>query len=181
LKELKISCTGADTLRIEQIEPFQGQLKELSKANYKKLRKSMEDFGFSFPFFIWRTDGRFKTIDGHQRTLTLLEMVKDGWTIPPLPVVWIHALDEKEAKVKILLAIGQYGQVTEEGLHEFMHLSEINIDYIKDTVHLPEINLGHFQQNFTSDTMANLGELGADEKKECKSCPHCGFDLSKKN
>ena len=139
-KEIKITCTGADTVPIEHLIPFQGNLKELSKQNHAKLKKSMIDYGFSFPVFVWRNDNKMNLLDGHQRLQTLTLMQGEGWTIPPLPVVWIDALDEKEAKTKLLLAVGQYGKITDEGLFEFISQSSLDMELLKESVELPGID-----------------------------------------
>ena len=73
-KILKVTCKGAALLELDKLEDFQGGLKDLSKANYKKFRKALEQFGFSFPFFVWRDHGHNWTIDGHQRTKILKTM-----------------------------------------------------------------------------------------------------------
>ncbi len=170
-KQVKISCTGAALLDIDQIKPFQGSLKELSKENYVKLRKAIEDYGFSFPVFVWRKDGNYWNIDGHQRISTLKVMQGEGWTIPPLPVVWIDALDEKEAKTKLLLAVGQYGKTTYEGLNEFICMAGLDFDLLEGITELPGIDFNTYEKGFSPENK---------EKEICEQdteneCPKCGY------
>lgn len=162
-KIIRITCTGAATIPINMVEPFQGSLKTLSKRAFHKLKKSLVDFGFSFPLFVWRDSGHFWTIDGHQRVATLKEMQREGWSIPELPVVWIDANDEKEAKHKLLLAVGAYGKVTDEGLYEFIHQACLDSLAINETVELPEIDFEKFMDGYgLSDVSKNQREI-ADE------------------
>jgi hypothetical protein len=42
-----------------------------------------------------------------------------GYTIPPIPVVYVEAKDRDEAKELLLKCISQYGTVTQEGFSEF--------------------------------------------------------------
>jgi hypothetical protein len=151
MKQVKISCEGAALLDIDQMEPFQGSLKELSKAAYNRLRKSIEDYGFSFPVFIWKNENRFWTLDGHQRQSTLKVMRDEGWEVPPLPVDWIHALDAKEAHLKLLLAVSNYGKVTDEGLYEYLAISELSLDSLKSVVDLPEIDFEKFEKGYAPE------------------------------
>jgi DNA modification methylase len=151
MKAIKITCTGAATLDIDQLTGFQGELKELSKENYAKLRKAIEGYGFSFPIFVWRNGDKNNILDGHQRVLTLKLMREEGWTVPPLPVIYVSALDQKEAKAKLLLAISQYGKISEDGLYSFINDAGMDMDFLKDGFDLPGINFDKFEANFGHD------------------------------
>jgi DNA modification methylase len=144
VKKIKVQCTGAATLPIDSIKPFQGSLKTLPKSAFAKLKKSMIDFGFSFPLFVWKHNGQNMTLDGHQRISTLQEMRKEGFEVPELPVVWIEAKDEKEAKHKLLLAVGQYGKVTDEGLYEFIKTACLEMGELNETIELGDIDFTKF-------------------------------------
>ena len=118
-KEIPITCEGTQYMPINQLENFQENLKELKEVNYNKLKKVIEKYGFSFPVFVWNN----KIIDGHQRIFVIKKMMEEGYTIGDIPVVNIQARNEREAKEKILLAIAEYGTVTDEGLYEFIEKS----------------------------------------------------------
>ncbi len=175
MKIIRVTCIGAATLPLDQLSPFQGALKELSKTNHAKLRGALIKYGFSFPFFVWRKEAKNYVIDGHQRLSTLLLLREEGYDIPPLPVVWIEAENEKEAKAKVLLAVAQFGAVTNQGLYEFISGAGIDVGFLKESINLPEINLGLFQQTYFSDTLANSGEggPGGSAGDTCETCPHC--------
>ena len=174
-KTLKICCTGAGVLDIDQLEPFQGSLKELSKGNYLKLRNAIEQYGFSFPLFVWKNGGHNWTLDGHQRTATLKLMRDEGWAIPALPVVWIDALDEKEAKTKLLLAVGQYGKVTDEGLYEFINLAGLDMNLLGESIELPGIDFKKFEAGFGEDEKGKKDAILPGQL----SCPNCGAIIEK--
>ncbi len=55
-------------------------------------------------------------LDGTQRREALLPLEAEGWTVPPLPVIYIHAVDEKEARTILLSISSQYGEWVEEEL-----------------------------------------------------------------
>lgn len=100
-------------LPITSLTPLQGDLKDLSAREYQKLKKSLTEFGIIVPFFVWRQTSQL--IDGHQR-LRLFE--REGWQID-VPVVFIDAETEDEAKKRLLVVSSQYGRVTQEGWDNF--------------------------------------------------------------
>ena len=118
-KTIEIKCKGADTLPIDRILEFQGGLKELSKENEKKLRNSILKFGFIAPLFLWDDHGEWRLLDGHQRLKTLLKMREEGYDIPMLPVDYIEADSEEDAKRKLLHITSQYGEFTLDGFENF--------------------------------------------------------------
>lgn len=149
MKEISIKCQGAITLELEQLVPFQSNLKNLSRENYKKLRQSILDLGFSAPCFVWKSpDGEWKVIDSHQRIRVLTEMKRaEGFHIPPLPCAIVEASTEQEAKKKILAITSSYGTVTDEGLFEFLSLNNIKLEHL-DSLNFHEIDMDSFKQNF---------------------------------
>ena len=96
---LEVTCDPAgklDRVPLDQIEPFQGDLKSLSETEYGKLKQSMMEKGFIAPVFAWRNGGdKWKLLDGHQR-VRILE--REKWQIGDgIPVVEISADNEKDA------------------------------------------------------------------------------------
>ena len=118
-KMIEVKCKGADTLPIDRILEFQCGLKTLSKDNEKKLRNSILKFGFIAPFFVWDDKGEWRLLDGHQRLKTLLKMREEGYDIPLLPVDYIEADSEEDAKRKLLHITSQYGEFSTEGFENF--------------------------------------------------------------
>lgn len=150
-KIIEIKCQGAGTLDISKVEPFQGNLKSLSKENYERLKKSILDLGFSFPLHIWRHEGHHYCVDGHQRERVLQQMGKEGYLIPPIPVVYVEAKDKREAKLKILAATSQFGAIEPDGLYQFMSESEITMPELETSFSFPEINFDRFNDEFFTD------------------------------
>ena len=97
-KMIVINCTGSDTVDIDQLTEFQGGLKERSAGDVEKIIKSIKKHGFSFPFFVWKNDGKNNVLDGHGRLMALQQMAAAGEEIPALPCVYISAKNEAEAK-----------------------------------------------------------------------------------
>lgn len=111
------------------LKPIQGNLKDLNEKNLNKLKKSIKEFGFVVPLFVWRKGDDMYIIDGHQRhRLLMLENI----TPYELPYVEIEANDEKEAKKKLLVISSQYGTITQDGFDEFAF--DIEQDWLKATI-----------------------------------------------
>ena len=149
MKQIQIRCKGTSALPLDFFQNLQGNLKELRESEYKKLRRSIEKYGFRFPIFVWGN----MILDGHQRILVLKKMISDGWSIDPLPVIEIEAENEKEAKHLLLLISSRYGHITDDGLYEFIMTSELNFDELKEEIDLPGIDFKQFEQNYFSEEL----------------------------
>lgn len=139
---VKITCQGAATLPLEEMIAFQGALKTLSDLQAAKLRGSIEREGFAFPVAIWRDlAGRKKILDGHQRIEVLRRMVLDRWEVPEIPVVFVEAENEKQAKRKLLAAASQFGQVQQDGFASFLVEADLELDDVFGQINFPELDL----------------------------------------
>jgi hypothetical protein len=127
-KTVEIQCRGADVLPLDAITDFQGTLKKRGKKEIDAIIKSIERFGFSFPFFIWNGTGDNYCLDGHGRIQALAEMRRQGVSLPMFPVVYVDAVDESEAKQKLLRLNSQYGQMTIDSVMEFTGGMEMQWD-----------------------------------------------------
>lgn len=153
-KQTKISIAFEKTenVSIDDLVPFQGELKSLSKENYERLKKEIIETGFAFPFHVWRdaSVNKIYIIGGHQRLRALKQMRDEGFTIPKVPANFIKAKSYKEAKRRVLQDVSQYGHVERQGLYEFMHEAEIDVDDLLPSFSIPEIemNLNLFKMEF---------------------------------
>ena len=119
MKELMVTCQTKERIDWRSIVPFQGNLKRRSDRDISKLSRSLCKHGITFPFFIWRKEGKNYCIDGHGRLLSFAQLVLDGWQIPDVPIVEIYAEDESEAKKKLLYENCKYGDLTYNSVMDF--------------------------------------------------------------
>ena len=159
---------------LKDLEPFQGKLKELSEEDYRKLRKQIETLGFSEPFAVWSNKGRTLVLNGHQRLRTLQVMAQEGVVIPKLPAVFVRAKDRAEAKRKVLGLTSQYGQMTGDGLLEFMQDAGIQLPELKDNYRFPEIDFGKFEAEFFDGPEAEGEDGEGTGGSSLVTCPKCG-------
>lgn len=165
-KTIRIACQGHTTLDIDKLEAFQGDLKDLSKDNYNKLRKQILELGFSEPVSVWQQGGHNYLLNGHQRHRVLTEMRRaEKYTVPPIPVNLIDAENEHEAKKKILSLTSQFGEITSQGLFEFASLNNIDLPTIED-FRFPEIDMDKWKAEFFEDISGTeMPELNTPENK----------------
>lgn len=138
MKQLKITCTYNETLKLDELSDFQGHLKIRNDGDYKKIIKSIERYGFSFPFFVWKNDGKNLVLDGHGRLRALQIMRESGTEIDDIPVVYVSVKNEKEAKDLLLRLNSQYGRMTKQSVMEFIGK---DFDLNLDDFQLPSFNL----------------------------------------
>ena len=134
-QEIKITCKGADLLPFDSLENFQGNLKKITKQNLDKLKKRIIRDGINVPLFVWRENDWCRILDGHQRLKALQSLREDGYIIPMIPVCYIEAKDEKDARQKLLGITSQFGEFEIEELSEWMN--ELDDD-LKDIVRLSD-------------------------------------------
>ena len=139
---IEVRCKGNRTLPYRKFKTFQGNLKNISKENFTKLKNSILRFGWIAPIFVWNKN---EILDGHGRLLVLDDLVKENYTIAEIPVVDIEAKTKKEA-AQILLSINsKYQEITEEGLSEFMQIMDLSISELDD-VNISDIDMTHFAE-----------------------------------
>jgi DNA modification methylase len=78
-------------------------------------------------------------------------MKEEGINVPALPCNFIRCANRKEAKKMILALTSQYGNMTEDGLYEFLEESGIGFEEMRDCFNFPEINMDDFGAGYYGD------------------------------
>ena len=180
---IEVKCTGAETVSISKLKPLQGKLKKLSDANYHKLKREILETGFSEPISVWNDQGTYRILNGHQRLATLRKLKKEGNTIPKIPISLVEAKDMDEAKRKVLALTSQYGEMTNDGLKEFIADTALDTDQLFENFRFPEIDTEAFLAEHFDTTNQSIDkhiegnkELSEEDfDKFEKTCPKCGF------
>jgi len=142
--EIPITCKGQKYVKIDVLKNFQGNLKELRKAELAKLKSSIIKHGFSFPVFVWGD----QILDGHQRIFATKKLLKEGYKIGKIPVVEIEAKDRAEAAEKLLFLNSAYAKITDDGLYEFLNDNALKIEDFASDLNLPAFDMDAFLQGF---------------------------------
>jgi len=156
-KEIKITCGGQRFVPLDDLKNFQGNLKELGRESFEKLRRQiLSKKGFSFPVFVW---GDNNLLDGHQRLFVVRHLVEEkGYSVGPLPVVEIEAVDKKEAAEKLLDLNSHYGKIIDQGLSDFINDNDLDFDTLVNDLDLPDFDIEAFVNEFESSKKKGLGE-----------------------
>lgn len=180
---IEITCVGAGALPWKELTSFQGELKDLSEDSYNRLKNEILETGFSEPVSVWKSpDKKVYILNGHQRVRAVGAMEEEGYEIPPLPVSFIQAKDKRQAKRKVLALTSQYGEMTKQGLYEFMNEAGLQIGEVESWFRFPEINLEEFKAEFFEDKEYDKdGSQEVDDLGEFDvQCPRCGFQWQTK-
>lgn len=166
-RSVKIDCKGEKMVKLDDLIPFQEDLKTLAQEDKEKIKKILLEQGFKFPFFVWKNKDKNYILDGHQREIVLKEMREEAIEIPEeFPVVFIKAKDKREAKKLILHINSKYGKITEEGFIDFLEGLEVDVGFL-DTLALPEIDISFIKDEYFTETEEN-GENVKDDKPGSK-------------
>jgi len=180
MKTIAIRCTAAVNLDLANLTPLQGELKELTGANFEKLKQSILKHGITFPFFVWQSDDKNYILDGTQRDRVLKRMAEEAYQVPPLPCALIEAKNRKEAAEKILLISSQYGHVTDEGLYEFLSTNDLDFGELEPLLELPALDLDEFKEGWMTEpdfSPTSADDQGRLDKKNPVRCPECGHEF----
>ena len=152
---IEVNVDDCERMPVQELQPFQRELKTLSEEAYGQLRDSIKTEGFIAPIFVWGN----KILDGHQRVRVVK---REGWEIDGgLPVVKIKAKNEQEAARRLLAIAGSYGRVAAQGLAEMAAYYQI------DLMDMPHIDLPNFDyEQFLLDHYADPSELAGETDED---------------
>ncbi len=179
-KQIRITCDPKNLLPrlpLDQLNPIQGKLKEMTAENFQKLRGWILADGFNFPFFVWKEltpchskseakrlaaqkEGlvysddsvvavvKWWIVDGHGRKHVLTHLRdEEGYSLPDFPVVEIEAVSYEEAKRKVLNVSSSFNSMTHDGLYEFMMETGLGMLDL-EKFSLAEVDVPEFKMEF---------------------------------
>lgn len=160
--------------------------KELSKANYEKLKQSILNNNFAMAFTVWQSKNDIFIIDGHHRYKVLDLLESEGVEVPEkLPCTFIDCKDKKEASKLVLMYSSIYAKVQEEGLYEFLNIEGLDFETVKTEFDIPDIDfekfeLGYFKEQdeeklndvpeLTEKAVSKLGDIFVIDGKHRVMC-----------
>lgn len=143
MEQIKVNLTGElINVRLEELNPFQEDIKTLSDENYEKLKTAILKDGFSFSIHVFELeDSSLWVLDGHQRLACLLRMKEEGFQIPTLPCVMVEAESLEHARRLVLEGTSQYGSFQASALVDFSMKTGIQPKEQLDRFALPSVDL----------------------------------------
>lgn len=167
---IKITCEVTDMLQLSEMTEFQGGLKTRTQNDYDKILLSIYSNGIAFPFFVWKHKKKNYILDGHGRLGALMQASESGEIIPPLPVIYIKADNETQAKNLLLRLNSRYGVITLAGVRDF--IGDIEID--PSDFMLPDLPDLVNQLNLAIIEEAKDRSDDNDKPVFALYCPECG-------
>ena len=118
---IEVKCTSPDTTRLNQLVPFQGELKKRTDGDIKQLAESISTDGLLMPFAVWQRDEKNYLLDGHGRMAALIHLALRDPDIlsQDLPCIIIQAETEEDARKSLLQITSSYGRINPKGVIEF--------------------------------------------------------------
>lgn len=133
--EIVNNVVGWTYISRQELRPFQGNLKKVDDSQNKKPQSTILKRWFDAPIYVWYDHDNY-ILDGHQRLIALDKLAKAWHMLPSdnIPIVYIKAETEKEAKEKILEYNSAYSDFDLEWLGEFA----IGLDI--EAIGIPELD-----------------------------------------
>ena len=181
-QELRSRIIGLEMIHWKTLSFIQSDsFKTSTDEQYQKVASSLINNQFVAPFYVWRDEsggGQLWCVDGKRRDTVLRQIDAEGGariknpdsgqeefyaiTIPEeLPALLIDAESKETAAKLVLLFSSSYGEVSQEGLAEFIQQYDLNFPDLKFEINLPEFSMPRFEQKF--DTFGLGGIDGKDE------------------
>lgn len=149
-KVVSVQCEGLkETVALEKLKPFQGNLKKISAPSLEKLKTNLVKNGICAPLGVWSHKKEEKLIDGHHRFMALQSLKSDGYFIPLIPVHRVVAKTEAEARRKILALSSQYTEMNKTELMKFAEAAEMTLDDMNEELLFADVNFDNlaFKEN----------------------------------
>lgn len=140
---VKVNCETKDALKLTEMAFFQGNLKKRTQQDIDSLKESIVNEGLMMPFAVWVNDGKNYLLDGHGRKQALMQLCDQDPEIleQALPVLYISAETEADARKALLQITSQYGKVTKQGVKQFcVSIPEYRAPAINKFVAKPVVN-----------------------------------------
>lgn len=163
-KEINIRCEGKENYTLEKLIPFQGNLKQIDKPMFDKLKQSLIKDGLPLGFHIWKDKNKIYILDGHHRHLALKSLEVDGYFIPAIPCTPVIAKNKKEAAKVVLISNSKYASMTHDSLSDFMIDFELKPDELL-SLDLPNISMADFNFKDSTENL-NTTETGGSTNPE---------------
>ncbi len=128
---------GCKTIKWSDLKTYEFNDLKSQSRDVTKLKNSIVNDGFCFPFYIW-AEHRY-VIDGNGRNIVLAELEEQGYKICDLPYVEIEAETMQEAKKRVLQASSEHGKVTQDSFNAFT--ADMDLDSFKESVNFGDVEL----------------------------------------
>lgn len=174
MEEIRVKIKGLVNLKLEQLNEFQEDLKELLPEDYQAFKAAILAEGFDFsPAVFQDGDEQWWLLDGHQRKRTLQLMEAEGYRIPLIPCVETEADDLEHARRMVLLAASRWGTFKKDHLNKFLEKAKLTKEDAMQRFRLRLDKPGKLTQ-----VRSHVREEKAPISVPTHTCPACGVSFT---
>jgi hypothetical protein len=163
------NTSGLELFKVKDLKPLQNDYKKLSLSGFNKLKKSIDEHGFSFSSKVWIDNGIIWIIGGHQRQKVLLKSYKTCTVVDyivtedrlvetsrtnynevMIPCEQVRAKNRKEAIELLLLDDSRFGDTNKDA--EFFKDHDVSdIDFSAMSIDGIDIDLSEIEVDYDDD------------------------------
>jgi DNA-dependent RNA polymerase auxiliary subunit epsilon len=170
MKEIAITCKSKYFLDYKDITDFQGDVKSHNDQEVEHIIKSILYNGFAFPIFIWKSGKKNYCLDGHGRLKALATLEDRDYIVPKVPVVYIEATNEQEARRKLVEVNNLNGDFVESIFSQMV--TDLDLDLLD--YNIPGLDLAKIDKQLHLDDDIEE-KLEVEVEKIPIICPECQF------
>lgn len=118
---MEIKCSVKDSVKLTEVQPFQGNLKKRTQQDIDGLKESLLREGLLMPFAVWIQGDKKYLLDGHGRKEALVQLAVDDANLLTVdwPCIYVKADTEDDARKALLQITSSYGKITKTGVKQF--------------------------------------------------------------
>lgn len=146
MKKIPILDMNIEKIDYRKLLPLQGAVRWLPEEGYERLKNSFSSEGMCLPFFVWKKGESYFILDGHGREKLFKKedaTFEDSYgnETHEVPCIVVEAVDEQDARKKILLINSNYQQWTtnKEEINQF--INKIDLNWINEATNIPQLSL----------------------------------------
>lgn len=158
---IKSRIVKQQKVRWRELQWFQTpNFKDMSRKDMDKLKASLKNNDFIFPFMIWDDGKTLWILDGHHRQRAMQELIAEGVTIDDaMPANYVECKSRKDAAKLVAIYSSIYAKVSKKGFLDFVENFELELQELSFEIDMPSFDI----DKLSSTT---IDEEWLDEKEE---------------
>jgi len=134
-----VKSTEIKTIALKDLVPTQGNLKDRSSQEKRKITASLAENELMYPLYVAEVAGVYQLIDGHFRREVLMDQHGEDYE---MPVVVFYGMTLEEAKKQCLILSATYGNFTNVSEWLKMELPDLSAEVVANlNISLPNLNV----------------------------------------
>ncbi len=174
--KIQVRCSGSALVDPELLIPFQGAFKGMTQDEKQRFRTQLGEMGIRAAATVWKREStagaELILLDGHQRREVLLDLRKEGWKVPAVPVNYVTCKDDSDARRTILGLASTYGRVNRKELQVISDMAGFKLEDLDTRFSFPDLDLSAFNDLKNGQPQTVSFEVKPKKHVECPACSH---------